>query len=189
MNDTFKNVLAFSFGAAIGSAVSWKILKTKYAKMAQEEIDSVKEVFSRRSKEINNEANKKVEEEVKKNNTDMYSSMVENLGYSADKEKEKGEKTDNGIRVISPEEFGDSDYEMVSLTYYADNVLAYDSGEIIEDVDSIVGSESLKCFGEYEDDSVFVRNDALKTDFEILLDVVSYSDAFRKANHSVNSDE
>ena len=31
-------------------------------------------------------------------------------------------------------------------------------------------------FGEYEDDAVFVRNDAHKTDYEILYDPRNYSD-------------
>ena len=45
MKDTLNNVLIFAVGAAIGSAVTWKLLKTKYERIAQEEIDSVKEVF------------------------------------------------------------------------------------------------------------------------------------------------
>ena len=36
----FVNFLAFALGAAAGSAVTWKALKDKYAKYAQEEIDS-----------------------------------------------------------------------------------------------------------------------------------------------------
>ena len=46
----------------------------------------------------------------------------------------------------------------------------------IVDIEYLVGEDSLDHFGEYEDDSVFVRNDDLKTDFEILLDEASYYD-------------
>ena len=45
MNNTFKNVLIFAAGAFIGSAVTWKLVKTKYEKIAQEEIDSVKDFY------------------------------------------------------------------------------------------------------------------------------------------------
>ena len=43
----FKNVLIFAAGAAIGSAVTWKLIKTKYEQIANEEIESVKEFFGR----------------------------------------------------------------------------------------------------------------------------------------------
>ena len=82
---------------------------------------------------------------------------------------------------ISPDEFGEfDDYEKISLTYYKDQILADDGDEPIEDIDEVVGSESLNCFGEYEDDAVFVRNDRLKCDYEILLDHRKYSDVVQR---------
>ncbi len=42
MNNKLFNVIFFTAGVAIGSAVTWKIVKDKYEKIAQEEIDSVK---------------------------------------------------------------------------------------------------------------------------------------------------
>lgn len=45
MNKKLLNVLIFTVGAAIGSAVTWKVVKTKYEQIAQEEIDSVKKEF------------------------------------------------------------------------------------------------------------------------------------------------
>ena len=41
MNHKVANVLAFVAGAVIGSAITWKFVKTKYERIAQEEIDSV----------------------------------------------------------------------------------------------------------------------------------------------------
>ena len=46
MNSKFINVLMFAAGAAIGSVVTWKFVKTRYEQIAQEEIDSVKQAFS-----------------------------------------------------------------------------------------------------------------------------------------------
>ena len=86
--------------------------------------------------------------------------------------------------VISPEEFGEfEDYERISLSYYADQILADEDDEKVEDVDNVVGLESLAHFGEYEDDSVFVRNDRLKCDYEILLDQRTYSDVIKQRPH------
>ena len=56
--------------------------------------------------------------------------------------------------------------------------MADENNEPIEDVDSIIGLESLKHFGEYGDDSVYVRNDELKADYEILLDDEKYEVLF-----------
>ena len=58
----------------------------------------------------------------------------------------------------------------------ADGVLADDMDEIIEDVDEVVGEDSLNHFGEFEEDSVYVRNDERKCDYEILRDNRNYAD-------------
>ena len=72
------------------------------------------------------------------------------------------------------------DYETFSLSYYSDGVVADDNDDLVDDVDEVIGLESLKHFGEYEDDSVFVRNDRLKCDYEILLDQRRYSDLINR---------
>ena len=183
MNKTLQNIIAFLAGAGISSVVTWQLLKKKYAQMAQEEIDSVKEVFSKKNKpDIEKieetqecvEGEEYDEEEVVET---PYSKILTDLQYTSSNETRGDKMKGNGIYVIPPDDFDEVGYETVSLTYYADGVLAYDgSDEIVEDIDDVVGSESLNTFGEYEDDSVFVRNDELKIDYEILLDKRNYSD-------------
>lgn len=88
--------------------------------------------------------------------------------------------------IISPEEFGEfEDYERISLSYYADQVLADEDDEKVEDVDNVIGLESLTHFGEFEDDSVFIRNDRLRCDYEILLDQRTYSDVIKQRPHQM----
>lgn len=97
--------------------------------------------------------------------------------YSDREEGGSEEMTIDKPYVISPEEFDDyEDYNKVVLTYYADQVLADDYGNIISDVENAVGHASLKTFGQYEEDTVFVRNDARRTDYEITRDLRNYSD-------------
>lgn len=92
--------------------------------------------------------------------------------------------------VIPPEDFGEKDdYSTESLVYFKDGVLADDMDHRIEDVEAMVGVESLNHFGEYEDDSVFVRNDRLKIDFEILLDERVYADVPKHHYHLVEEDD
>ena len=189
MNNTLSSIIIFTAGAAIGSVVTWKLIKTKYEQIAQEEIDSVKEVFSRQGKEPTEpEEENAVEVEPETQTSKKYEEVITNSGYANYEPytKEKEDKYVDKPHIISPEEFGENpDYEQVSLTYYADGILADEVNEVIEDddVEDIVGSDSLTHFGEYEDDSVFVRNDNMKTDYEILLDVRTYADSINKSPH------
>lgn len=188
--------LAFIAGVAVGSATTWYLLKDRYAEIAQEEIDSVKEVFARREQERKDESVKKTVAEgiknVDKNKPELkeYAEKLKKTGYvrysdRAQKEDVEPEELDKPY-VIPPEQFGDNeDYEQISLTYYADSVLTDENDEIIEDVEETVGFESLDHFGEYEDDSVFVRNDARKCDYEILLDQRTYSEVAKRRPHQM----
>lgn len=174
MKSILSNVVIFSLGAAAGSAVAWYLAKTKYERIAQEEIDSVKEMFAKKKQAIDDEEAEPHYETPTDEEKEEYAGIVKLY------KKGDSESMDIGTPpyVIPPEEFGEMDYDTVSLVYYADDVLCYDlSGEIIYERDEVIGEESLKHFGEYEDDSVFVRNDILKTDYEILRDERCYSDA------------
>lgn len=178
------SLFIFAAGAAFGSFVTWKLFKDKYEQIAQDEIDSVKEVFAK--KDSDNEEPVLAEESERNDKPSIieYAAKLKENGYtnysdSENKEsvyKEEGDSVQEPY-VISPEEFGEfGKYDTISLTYYADYVLADDNDDVIEDVDDVVGTESLTHFGEYEDDSVFVRNDRLKCDYEILLDQRNFSD-------------
>lgn len=174
MNSTLNKVLIFCCGAAVGSAVTWKLLKTKYEQIANEEIESVKEVFSRPQQATPSEGDTERYDEatIDSGTVEKYKDMVNNLYHVPAAEEEVD--VDRPY-VISPEEFGDLDnYNVVSLTYYSDGVLIDEEGNIVDDVDDLVGEDFASHYGEYEEDSVFVRNDARMTDYEILRDYEPY---------------
>lgn len=184
MNSKVTYPVVFIAGAAVGAMISWRFLKTRYEHIAQEEIDSVKAVYSKKA--TNNTANSADTEtkddehaaDVAKDISQMIRTIEKNR-YSNKTEKE--EKVDKDPYVISPDEFGDEDeYTICSLTYYADGVLVDENDEPVNNVDELVGEDSLNHFGEYEDDSVYVRNDILRCDFEILLDNRTYSDVLKE---------
>ena len=181
MNNFLSGSLFFLSGAAVASFITYKLVEKKFKNLADEEIESVREVYERKLKKLNPDKNE--ESEVKKDEvavnvakTNPYSSLVNNLGYSNNKKEEK-EDMDYNIEVIPPEDFGEYGYKCESLTYYKkDAVLTLDDDTKIHNVESYVGPDALNTFGEYEDDSVFVRNHEMKTDFEILLDNRGYSE-------------
>lgn len=188
--------LGFIIGAASGATVAWYLLKDKYETLAQEEIDSVKEVFARREQEMKDETVKRnVAEGIKdsdrtKPDLKEYAEQLKKNGYTrySDLSADDGGVSDKQTKpyVIPPEQFGDNEeHEQISLTYYADGVLADENDEVIEDVEDAVGIDSLNHFGEYEDDSVFVRNDTRKCDYEILLDQRTYSEVAEEMPHQM----
>ena len=177
-----KLIFAFIAGAAVGSAVTWKLVKTKYEQIANEEIASVKEVFSRKAKdtEVSTEKNEDADVEEKPTIQEIkeYVDVIKEAGYTNDVQK-GGEVSMSGgdPYTITPEEVRTMDgYDLIDLTYYADGVLEDENYEIVVDVAETVGVESLNSFGEYDDDVVFVRNDKRKIDYEIVRDPRNYSD-------------
>lgn len=186
MNNKFLNVVIFAVGAAIGSAVTWKLVKDKYQQLADEEIASVKEVYSRRNKE---KTEKKEPDASNEFSLEEYKSKLDELKYGMDDETKAKEGTAvvvdfNEPYVITPEEFGENDdYETVSWTYYTDGILADESNTAVSDFDNTVGDDFFNHFGEYENDSVFIRNDKTKIDYEILMDLKTYSESKATMSH------
>lgn len=184
MTSTLSKFIVFAAGMTLGAVVAWKVADVRYKQILHEEIDSVKNAYSERyASDESVEPDINEAESDPEHNLDMkqYAAVLSGsqyTNYTIADDKATGEVKDmEKPYVISPEEFGELyDYATVSLTYYADNVLADDQDIPIEDVDGVVGLDSLTHFGEYEDDSVFVRNDKVMTDYEILLDPRKYSD-------------
>lgn len=170
---------AFIIGAAIGSVVTWKLVKDAYERKYQEEVDKAYEEISNR-KESADKADVTT-------NESEYEEIINEEEYSSDDETDETEKGNKDMKyegpyVITPKdfEFDKDEYEKISLVYYADGVLADSYGEVIDYIDATVGIESLNHFGEYETDTVYVRNDDLETDFEITLDLDRFEDIIKK---------
>lgn len=182
------NILIFAIGAAAGAVASYAFAKRKFLGLAQEEINSVKEVYSKRA--------------VARDKPDLseYAEVIKNEGYSSGSAREHYEidKKTNAAQqvatdrkrpyVISPDEFTEDDeYDKISLTLYADGLLADENDEAIDNVDEIVGEDNLNLFEsfEYEEDNMFIRNDILKADYEVLLDEREFAEVLTKSPHKI----
>lgn len=182
MNDKLSSAIIFCGGVFIGGFLTWDFFKTKYEKIADEEIASVKEAFEHR--EPRPDKNYKVEEELKGN--DAYINIIDSNSYknysnTPIETEKKGGTADMELKrpyVITPEQYEENvDYTKVSLTWYSDEVLEDDWGNVL-DPDDVIGNEALKTFGQYEDDSVFVRDDDEQVDYEVLRDTRSYEETY-----------
>nr|DAJ97400.1 MAG TPA: Protein of unknown function (DUF1043) [Herelleviridae sp.] len=179
----------FAVGVGVGVGATWQYAKSRYEKIAQEDFAERRKNLEETKKNIedtkkNMEAIKETLQVVKEQNDSIRSKYADYTTdyqshnytkYSEAAEEDEEDKTVDEPYVIPPEEFGElDDYETVSLTHYADGMLADDQDELIEDVAGAVGWDYEEHFGEYEDDSVFIRNDLRKCDYEILRNELRY---------------
>ena len=192
-------IFSFILGAAAGVAASWIFIKRQQEQKYQAALESMERVYAKRAaRDIPEEEVEEEQEETFEPDREMsvreYAEKLAENGYTdyADlarvesKTEENKEEVTNVKKpyVISPYDYGEADdYETESLIYYADGVLTDDDNNPIEDVEGTVGKDALNHFGEYEDDSVFVRNERLKIDYEILLDSSKFADLKRR-NHA-----
>ena len=176
--------LAFLAGAALGGVSAWYVAKTRYDELSEQEIDSAKQAFYAREQQLKEEiaalkehlAKEDEPEEAPKTVLAANAKMVSRVGYSRTSVPPKPEHEVEAPYVISPGEFGEMDgYTQISLTYFDDGILSDENGVIIDEPEDIVG-DALNHFGEYEEDSVFVRSDPKRCDYEILRDLRSYAE-------------
>lgn len=190
-------VVGVLIGAAAGGASVWYYVKDKYESIAQAEIDSVKNVYFQHEQNLKKELQEarqmitgtETEDASKEDSGDDIAKMARRISekrgyteYSRDLSPEKTEApSESGsasetAHVIAPYEFGElQDFVQASLTYFADGILADEDGVIVENVEETVG-DALKHFGEFEDDAVHVRNEAVRCDYEILKSPDTFDD-------------
>lgn len=100
--------------------------------------------------------------------------------WDQDQENSKREAHPDEPFVITDDEYNENefDYEQISLTYFAeDDVLVDQHEKPIEEIDKIVGEGNLLRFGHGSKDNriVYVRNNHLSYDFEVIKKDSSYS--------------
>lgn len=91
--------------------------------------------------------------------------------------------------IISKDVFlsGDKEYDQLTYTYYMDDgVLADESDKVVEDEEKTIGEGNLQRFGYKSGDNnvVYVRNDRLELDFEILRSRGNYASEVLGFQHS-----
>lgn len=173
MNNT-AYILAFGAGFVCGAAAAWLGLRNHYKQLADAEIRSVKETFSKRDETNESEDTNRYDgdEEITIPPGFLeYDQLIQNHAYFKKKQQEAPT-----IRIIGEEEYGDDEtYPGYSLTYYADGILANDADdEIIDDPDKLVGDALTKFNG---DEVVHVRNEEKHCDYEIVMDYRGYFEA------------
>lgn len=109
-----------------------------------------------------------------------------------DAEAEEARRNPAFPYVITHDEFMENNYEhpQHSLTYYAgDDVLVDERDEMIDDIESLIGTDNLTRFGSGSRDPniVYIRNEKREADFEVALSKGKFSEEVMGLRHSDDS--
>ena len=186
-----KGLLGFAAGLVVGAVAGIYLAKDKIMSDAKQEIEEVREYYKNKKAEQNEtveainvelkepkELNDKVEAEMKEIGKEISKKYT---NYSNIENIENVQITEqyDAPYIIDYEEFGnDGAYDTDTLTYFADGVLADITDEKIDEdeVPDMVGLDNLAIFKETEATTIFVRNDYMCTDYEIIKDDWNWSD-------------
>jgi hypothetical protein len=199
MDRNISMIFTFIAGVAVGIVATHKIAEQKYRNIADEEIESVVERFSNREPTVIQNKVKVEDDKGKiaderaltpKTNILEYKSNVDRFGYDKinkdnirpnQDDKTKGKEVEDmqklndnnpSIYVITPDEFNTLDgFETATLYYSSDNYVLDSDYHVLPDsvISRTIGHDPYGHFGEYEEDSVYIRNEELMCDYEILL--------------------
>lgn len=177
------SVISFGIGGLAGYIYS----KRKYEKLADIEVESIKKKLGLYSMQNKNKSDVQVEqkqEPEKTNEADIslgfnketkegyrdYSAPYRSNGVAIESGK-KDEDTEEPY-IIDLEELSVSEYEVKTLLYYQDGTLTDEDGNVINESerDSMIGKSVLTVFDNNDLDVIYVQNDVLQIDYEIILE-------------------
>lgn len=167
--------LAFIFlGMLFGVAVSQSYFKSKYQKIADEEISVIKEKLDEFKDTAKEPGPIVVDQDRSVVSGNKYSVMTRE--YSDPNQDvtatNSDSNEDSSILIINFDEFANEypHHFKLALTYYElDGILANDQDEIVDDVSRLLGENVMNSFGDDPEDpySVYVRNFSEGADYEI----------------------
>lgn len=182
---TNREFLSFVIGLAIGVVSSALYFRGK----TQEEVDEVRSFYLSKVGENENEENTETESVEDKVFREFNATKPEIRDYINTLRERKyvdysktAEPDDSSAKVpdviadpyvISIDDFGQEEgYDTITLTAYSDGTIANYADDELEDPESTIGEDILSKFG--DEDVVYIRNDRLKADFEVVRDNRTY---------------
>lgn len=196
-----KNIALFVAGLGLGSVGTLLAVKNHYKTFYENRCDEDCKAYKEWTKEnimeiaerefgesaVNPEKEEPVEE---KENEPNYQKIINKLNYGDysqkddkvvdfHKEDAPAVAENKGPYVIGPDEFAnDEQYDKITLTYFSDDgVFMSIEEEVVPEGMQAIGEENLDHIGEIEENVVYVRNEGLNADYEVILEERAYSDS------------
>lgn len=196
MNKGAIGAICFVVGLAAGGAGGYFYAKEKYFSTIEEDREEMRKAYEEGHEKAEKEKEAHIEEQKEEAKKAAEKPNIGDLakdykGYFAKeneesvKEEPKPEKevhsdpeVEKSVRIIPPNQFGEiEDYEQYTLKYTSNDYILDEDGDPIDDTLSMLGyaeNEIYDHFGEYEEDSVFIRNDYNESYYEILMTEEEY---------------
>jgi hypothetical protein len=184
MTTKVKIVLAFVGGTAVGSLATYYLVRESFRKQADDEIQSVRDIYMKREAEDIENMRKK--EGIPDMTTDeivedCFRQIHDLTGRTASFDDEyvydevnPVEYPDEGIEEVDESEFfnGYEDYETAIITLYTDGVLTNENEDVIDDQRVFFGDLDLQSY-ELGDDLYFV-NHTIRFKIELIVSKQNY---------------
>lgn len=187
-------------GGGAGFVVGAKIVQKKLNTKHEEEIESVKQAFKQYycTKEETSTAvidrkdlhdkpvlvqKSSIDEKPETNNTVNYGQryIEPEVAVNIIKDEEIHERLRDKSKpyVITEEEYYSSNYKTKTLWYTDDGIISDELGNVLsdDDIDILVG-DALVHFNRNTNETLYVRNDEDKTDYEIAYNEMNYTAAY-----------
>ena len=181
-------ILLFFAGVGVGYGACYLVMKARFEKVLDERVDAINQAFDKEMKELGLEV-VPVESPDKKPSTDtkIFRSEIKKHNYDSfyearekvEEEVEEKDENDGGPKeggfvepyIITAQQFAtDGILDKVTLTYYINADLVCEEEEAVDDPEAVIGTEFTDHFHDDEEGVVYVRNEKLGTDYEVILD-------------------
>ena len=178
MTTEIKTLIAFAIGVACGFFTASHICNQKKDEEIQELRDFYKSKYEpEEACEEKPETEEVLEYSNLKPDISEYSKIIKNKNYTT-YSKTTEPAPENPFKdpyVIDAENFGQEyGYDTISVTYYKDGVLADFQDDEVEDLEATIGSDVVNQLEKSEEDVIYVRNERLKVDYEVIRDERTY---------------
>lgn len=196
--------LAFVAGGVCGVLGTKTYFEDLYRRQYEEDLESVKKVWTYKKpvEDDSKEDNEPVlDKEPRENEMYQYAKILQKKGYTnySDTPVDTSEMTAPEVYTppenykdpypIPPDILGSDGYDQITLFYTEDKVLLNEDDTKVDNIEDVVGLDSLNHFGEYEEDVLYVRNERLRTDYEVLMDPRTYPQVLEERPYLSREDE
>lgn len=170
----------FVSGSLVGIFASKAYYKNKYEKIANEEILEIQNAYAKREKRQKEDSEQVEEPEAITPREMAYISKYKAMEMELAEREAPKDDDDAPTHLISVLEYSTNDeYEKQDLVFYEEDSALVNSdydGTLI-DIDKIIGKYALSHFGDnsYRDDTVYVRDEKNRIDYQIVRVPGSYA--------------
>ena len=198
-----KDPIIFVAGTAIGAVSAWFFTKRYYQKKADAEIESVKQSFKKLQEDAQKRANAAKNKpdlsvymealnKSEENHESEAPKVINYSGFTETPESEDDEVIDRKELLPKPIEPNvdrtkpylinrlpyadeDPDYTQITVVYYADGTYADPHGKEME-IEDYIGVNMMGYVEETDKEEVFIRNEELGVDIDIVKDARTYDE-------------